>query len=88
MDDSYDAITTTAIEAIEAMASDPRDTMICDAGSLLSLAASVYLSWGCLVGDLVRPADNDRMLNAIAELQMKRKERALLLRNADPKTGQ
>lgn len=86
MDDSYDAITIAAFEAIEAMASDPRDTVICDTDSLLSLAAGVYWSWACLVGDLVRPADNGRMLNAIAELQMKRKERALLLQNAYPKT--
>lgn len=73
MENSYYATTTAAIDAIEAMASDPRDTMICDAGSLLSLAASVYWSWTCLVGDLLLSADNDRMISAIAELQSKLK---------------
>lgn len=77
MHDTFEAIATVAIEAVEAMARDPRD-----AGSLLSLAASIYWSWVCLAGELARRADNDRMLLAIAEMRMKRKEQALLRRGA------
>lgn len=79
MDDSYETITTAAIEAIEAMATDPRDTVICEAGSLLSLAANIYWSWTNTVGDKAMLADSDRMLRAICVLQEKRKARALAI---------
>jgi hypothetical protein len=77
MGDDYQSITESTIAAIEAMASEPRETMICDAGSLLSLAASLYWSWSSMVGEDAQQVDCDRMIMAIAELQEKRRERAL-----------
>lgn len=61
MDHSYESITAAATEAIEAMATEPRDTIICDAGSVRSVAVGVYWSWARLVGDAARPEDSDRM---------------------------
>lgn len=68
MDHSYESITRAATEAIEAMAREPRDTLICDVGSLRSVAAGVYWSWACLVGQAARNEDSDRMASAIAKI--------------------
>lgn len=81
--DTYEAITAAAIDAIEAMARDSKDTVICDAGSLLSLAASTYWSWASIVGEAAQQVDCDRMIRAIAELQRKRRLIALSLRRPD-----
>lgn len=78
--DEYRPLTAATIEAIEAMATEPRDTVICDEGSLLSLAASLYWSWAEAVGESAQQADCDRMIFVIAELQHKRRELALLPR--------
>lgn len=80
---SYQAITEAAVDAIEAMARDPRDTEICDAGSLLSLAATTYWSWASIVGVAAQDVDCDRMIWAIAELQRKRRLHALSLMRPD-----
>lgn len=77
MNHSYELITAAAIEAIEAMARHPRDTVICDADSLLSIAACIYWSWSTMVGDNARQVDCDRMILVIGELQEKRKAHAL-----------
>lgn len=61
MDHSYHSITTAAIEAIEAMVQDPRDTSICDASSVRAVAVSVYWSWARLVGEAAQQEDSDRM---------------------------
>ena len=77
MGDDYQSITESTIDAIEAMAREPRETVICDVGSLLSLAASLYWSWASMVGEDAKQEDCDRMIRAIADLQAKRRERAL-----------
>jgi hypothetical protein len=66
MDHSYQSITTAAIEAIEAMAREPRDTSICDASSVRAVAAGVYWSWTQLVGDAARQEDSDKMIRMIS----------------------
>jgi len=68
MDHSYESITRAATEAIEAMAREPRDNLVCDVGSLRSVASGVYWSWACLVGQAARSEDSDRMERAITKI--------------------
>jgi hypothetical protein len=68
MNHSYQSITTAAIEAIEAMVSEPRDTSICDASSVRAVASRVYWSWAQLVGDAARQEDSDKMIRMISEM--------------------
>lgn len=65
MDHTYQSITTAAIEAIEAMAREPRDTIICDASSVRNVAVGVYWSWTQLVGEAARQEDSEKMIRLI-----------------------
>lgn len=65
MKHTYQSITAAAIEAIEAMAREQRDKVICDAALLQPLAAEVYWSWKCLVGAAARDEDSERMKRVI-----------------------
>jgi hypothetical protein len=62
----YQSITTAAIEAIEAMAREPRDTRLCDSRSLRDIAAGVDWSWADLVGEAARQDDIDKLIRIIS----------------------
>lgn len=69
MDHSYQSITAAATDAIEAMAREPRDTVISDASSVHALALSVYWSWSHHVGKEARPEDCERMEQLIRSMR-------------------
>lgn len=61
----YESITSSALDAIEAMARGPRNTTICSAPDVQALAAYVFFSWLKNAGHLAKRRDAKKMADLI-----------------------
>lgn len=65
MERYYTSITDTVINALNSMAANTHDTVICDAQDVSALARYVYLSWENLVGEVARADDRELMIRVL-----------------------